>query len=794
MSGEQQQNATGALCLVAAAESPQFTGMGWQAFVVLGILLLMFVVLFMEKGAPDQVLLAALVVLWNLGIIDTVESLSGFGNAGLITIGALFIVVQAVDRSGVVDRVARRILGRNSSESIARLRLCLVGFSLSGFLNNTPLVALLLPIVRDWARARGFAASKFLLPLSYSTIMGGLITVIGTSTNLLVSGLMEQEGLEPFGFFDPAFVSLPVGLVGLLYLLGLGHRCLPENKGGLFRAFREQCEEMITALELTPHYPMIGRGVYEALDKLGVPHQSLLKIIRQMPPPVRPRHRSQAEIQSNCSGERPSRRNVGVARENGGVNEDQENREIEDTIDVSDAGHIFWDKELVTGEVDGRGSHNVSATVSPVKLGRALMEDGSPANVEKIIRCSSTPAIQHEDLQLNVDTNDGGFPRAVSDNDIVLQRRKHGLNISDADKQLSSRSFRLNMERNYTDPNVTVIFPVPDHEITKPGDVLLISVGQEALVDILSKHSKGHRQFKGIRLKDTIVDVVDPNSEFVELVLAITSPVVGTKLALGAQTFEQKYKVAFVAVRRRAVEAVDGQPGGQFAAGDIVLVLAATDTVFSKRDFLLVTKIADLPKPVKLYDYLPLPLFFAGLLLAAFSVMPMVKVAVTLAVLFVLGGWVQAWEIEKVVDWHLLILIGSALGISRAVQRSGLSMAMAAAVKAAGLPPQGALALLFFITMVTTELITNNAAAALGLPLAIDLAAELGMSSPRPFAMGVMLAASTSYASPIGYATNLMVLGPGGYMFADFARIGIVMDLIYLIGCTLIVPIVWPLV
>jgi len=524
-----------------------------------------------------------------------------------------------------------------------------------------------------------------------------------------------------------------------------------------------------------------------------VPHQSLLKILRQNAPPLRPRHRGHKEIQSSFSGERLSVWNVAVARANGEVDADLENQDIGDSTEMSDARHIRWDKKLVTGEGDGRGSHNVSATVRPVKLGRALIEGGSPANLKQVIHYNSAPAIQHDDLELSVDTNDGGFLRAVSDTDTLLQRRKQSLNISDTDKLLQC-SHGLIMERGYSDPSITVIFPVPKHEITQPGDVLLISVGKEALVDILSKHSKGNRKFQGIRIKDAIVDVVDPNSEFVELVLATTSPVVGTEIALGAQTFMQKYQVAFVAVRRRAVEAVDGQLAGQFAAGDIVLVLAAIDTVFPKRDFLLVTKIADLPKPVKLYDYLPLPLFFAGLLLAAFSVMPMVKVAVTLAVLFVLGGWVQAWEIEKVVDWHLLILIGSALGISRAVQRSGLSMAMAAAVKAAGLPPQGALALLFFITMVTTELITNNAAAALGLPLAIDLAAELGMSSPRPFAMGVMLAASTSYASPIGYATNLMVLGPGGYMFADFARIGIVMDLIYLIGCTLIVPIVWPLV
>jgi len=118
---------------------------------------------------------------------------------------------------------------------------------------------------------------------------------------------------------------------------------------------------------------------------------------------------------------------------------------------------------------------------------------------------------------------------------------------------------------------------------------------------------------------------------------------------------------------------------------------------------------------------------------------------------------------------------------------------IAAGVKAVDLPPWGALALLFFVVMLMTELVTNNAAAALGLPLAVDLATELKLESARPFAMAVMLAASSSYACPIGYQTNLMVLGPGGYSFADFFRIGLIMDLIYLIGCSTLITLIWPL-
>mmetsp|Transcript_22620 Transcript_22620/g.57856 ORF Transcript_22620/g.57856 Transcript_22620/m.57856 type:complete len:173 (+) Transcript_22620:3-521(+) len=171
----------------------------------------------------------------------------------------------------------------------------------------------------------------------------------------------------------------------------------------------------------------------------------------------------------------------------------------------------------------------------------------------------------------------------------------------------------------------------------------------------------------------------------------------------------------------------------------------------------------------------------------------MVQVAVTLACLFVLGGWVRAADIRGIVDWQLLILIGSALGLAQGMTTSGLALSLAQGVLQSGLPRALAPSMLFLVIMVVTELVTNNAAAALGVPLAISMAKEMGMKSPKPLVMVVLLAASTSYASPIGYATNLMVKGPGGYSFLDFLRIGLIMDLIWLLGVSLLLPFIWPM-
>ncbi len=137
-----------------------------------------------------------LVLVWNVGLVDTPEALSGFSNPGMLAVGALFVVIKGVEKSQLADKAARQVFGLRTSLPAGLVRMMSLCFVLSAFLNNTPVVALLIPITRDWARARGFSPSIFLIPLSYSCIMGGLLTVIGTSTNLVVQGLVLDEKLD----------------------------------------------------------------------------------------------------------------------------------------------------------------------------------------------------------------------------------------------------------------------------------------------------------------------------------------------------------------------------------------------------------------------------------------------------------------------------------------------------------------------------------------------------------------------------------------------------------------------
>mmetsp|Transcript_73447 Transcript_73447/g.215412 ORF Transcript_73447/g.215412 Transcript_73447/m.215412 type:complete len:734 (-) Transcript_73447:43-2244(-) len=732
--------------------------MGWEAWVVLFVLFSALGCLYMELAPPDQVMLAALVLVWQLGLVTTKQAFAGFSNSSLITIACLFIVARAVDRSKVVDRFTRGLLGQKTTERGATFRLCVTGMALSGFLNNTPLVALLLPIVRDWARSRRFAASKFLLPLSYSTIMGGLLTIIGSSTNLVVNGLLEQLGHEPFGFFEPALVSLPVGLVALAYLVGVVPSLLPGDRGGLFRALREVQEEMVTELELTQGFPLLGERVFDALDELGIEKGALVKVLRRVPGSPRKPKRGSPTVQA----------------------QDPEQKSSGDKQPLLSRMESWGDDCDSPGAEEGLAAGRTA--IFPVPEHEVALE--GDVLVLSLAEEVLTALVARRPMGLQVKQL---HPLAVAGDDefveVVLapETKLIGLPISQG-----SEAFR----RMY---GVALIAVRPRHQLHASGADVTHKADAARKVDT----SRTRRSF---HLSPTASPEREASDAFTVSAISETSffsrRVTTTKSLGGASLITSRalHHISTDLDEDREEERREAQEAeGRFAMGDIALVLAPKSAELSRTDFLLVTRVAGMPAPISRMDLLPLVGFCIGLALTIIANVSMLRVAMTLSVLCMLGGWVQPREVRDTVDWHLLILIGSALGLAQAVQTSGLSGQAAAAVQAAGLPPAGALALLFLMVMTVTELVTNNAAAALGLPLAVDLAKELGMASPRPFAMAVMLAASTSYACPIGYATNLMVLGPGGYTFRDFLRVGLVMDCIYWVGCSLVLPLVWPL-
>lgn len=237
--------------------------MAWEAWLAVAIVLLCFGLLASNRFSPDLVLMGGLTLLLVSGIISAEEALAGLANEGMVTVGVLYIVVTGFRETGGINWIVDSVLGYPRSLAHAQIKVMAPVAALSAFLNNTPIVAIFIPAIDDWAKRYRLSVSKLMLPLSYAAIAGGTCTLIGTSTNLVINGLVISETTLPhFGIFDLAWVGVPVTLVVFLYVLVTQRWLLPERRPVVskFVDAREYTVEML----VEPDSPLEGKSIEQA--------------------------------------------------------------------------------------------------------------------------------------------------------------------------------------------------------------------------------------------------------------------------------------------------------------------------------------------------------------------------------------------------------------------------------------------------------------------------------------------------------------------------------------------------
>lgn len=234
----------------------------WQGWFTLTLTAIALVVLTLTRIGPHLVMMTVLTLLSALGILSATQALEGFSNTGLITVVALFVVAAGIHHSGGVDMLVNRVLGQPQTLRAALTRIFAPVIVLSAFLNNTPVVATMIPAVHNWARKINIPASKLMIPLSYTAILGGTLTMIGTSTNLVVNGQYQTlTGEAGFSLFAISAVGLPVAVAGLLFMWLLFPRWLPDR--GDHQAFAN-LREFTLEVMVAPKGPLVGKTIKEA--------------------------------------------------------------------------------------------------------------------------------------------------------------------------------------------------------------------------------------------------------------------------------------------------------------------------------------------------------------------------------------------------------------------------------------------------------------------------------------------------------------------------------------------------
>jgi di/tricarboxylate transporter len=234
-----------------------------EAWFVTGVVTLSFALLASNRFSPDLILMAGLTLLLITGVVTPAEALTGFSNEGMVTVAVLYIVITGFRETGGIDWIVQSVLGSARSLTQAQLKVMAPVATLSAFLNNTPVVAIFIPAIDDWAKRFRLSVSKLMLPLSYAAIAGGTCTLIGSSTNLVINGLLLSETKLPaFAILDLAWVGIPVTLTTLLYVLIAQRWLLPERRPpiSLYADAREYTVEMRVERES----PLIGKSIEQA--------------------------------------------------------------------------------------------------------------------------------------------------------------------------------------------------------------------------------------------------------------------------------------------------------------------------------------------------------------------------------------------------------------------------------------------------------------------------------------------------------------------------------------------------
>ncbi|MEO6363640.1 MAG: SLC13 family permease [Caldimonas sp.] len=636
-----------------------------------GVAMLVFTAIAFAAFAWDRVPLASVCMAILVGLplaftafplaiagqaVDPGRFFAGFGHPALVAICALMILGHALVVTGALEPLARRLAALVATRPRLALAAVLVGVMLaSGFVNDTPLVVLMIPLLLSATERAKVPAAGVLMPMNFAVLIGGMSTTIGTSTNLIVISIAASLGVAPFGMLDFYGLVAVAAVPALLYLWLLAPvwlRSVPAPAGVA------STDAFDAELHLDAGTPMIGKELREAVAATG----GRMRVVDLHDRRGRPR--SKLPTMRLREGDRLG---------------------LQDTV-----ANLKEFETLLGASLHGIGDEPASAGAGATAAATADEESGSPRHADAIV------------AQLVVTPLSPLLGRSARDHRIAEQ---HGLVVVGV-RQSGAR------------------MPLPSAESALAG-------ARRSLAALRS--SRPNRGVAGDRGE----------------VAAFASAAVDS------------------ATHRTVAER-------DLSVGDVLLVQGNIASIRQAQQSGLGALLdAQLVLPRRHKAPLALATMAVVVLLIVTKLLP-VAVAALAGVLFLLASKAVAFsEITASLSIKVVLLVAASFALGDALTLTGATHWLAGQLVgvSGGLAPRWVLVLLMLLMGILTNFVSNNAAAAIGTPIAVELARQLGVP-PEPYVLAVLFGCNLCYATPMGYQTNLLVMNAAGYRFGDFVRVG----------------------
>lgn len=781
--------------------------MTFEIMLVLGILFSCFILFVTEWVRMDVVALMVLSSLAIFGLVSPAEAISGFSNPAVITIWAMYIMSEGLTRAGIADRIGNLVMRFSGRSEIRIITIFMIAAGiLSAFMNNIAVAALMLPVVIEVARRSAIAPSRMLMPLAYATLLGGLITLIGTPPNLLVSIALHEAGETEFNFFDFAFIGVPILLIGTAFVALMGRHLLPitdttrllEKQRNLHAEYGLQ--ERIFALRVPVEALLIGKTIAES----GMTWAAGLVIIaltRAGRTEVLPRANTvlQAGDILLTQGrfdhfERlRSWSTLKIEREAPILHErlliDNKLAELTVADHASMIGKYLYHREfrehfgvnILAIRRAGLVRRTRLAEMIIAKDDRLLVQ-GTPqalAALHDVSEFSAEVPVTPDEMRKNYQLDARLFVLRVP-NDTPLS------NSTLAENQLGD-AFDFRLLGIFRGGEV-LESPVSE-AIIQAGDLLLIQ-GRESDLDML----RGLQQLERLDDVPSYLDVFEQGGlDLVEATLHPHSKFVGRRVE--DLRFDEHYQVELAAIWRTGKPHRSSLRTMTLQSGDGLLFVGP------KARLAGLNEIEDLlilnPVQVKPINTRKAPLAAALMLLVVAAVimelLPISIAAIAGATLMVLSGCLNMEQAHRAIEWRSIFLIAGMLPLGTAMQHTGaatwLAQSMLDLLGPGG--PWVVISGLYVITTLGALIMPTVALVLIMAPIALTLSTTLGISAQA--VMMVVAIAATSLASPVAHPANTLVMGPGGYRFIDYLKLGIPLTLVVALVTAFLLPIFWPL-